>query len=196
MRFRTVATALLTLAPLVTACHGDERLAAPDLSTSGGFLERYVAMGNSITAGFQSAGINDSTQRRSYAAVFARQAHAPYFYAALAMPGCPAPLVNNVAQTHVGDQPPAAPCALRVQDRDPFLGNVAVPGAHVIDALTNTAPASSPNGLTSIILGGRSQLEAMAEAQPTFVSVWLGNNDVLGALTSSTNPGDPALVTS
>lgn len=196
MTSRTVATALLALAPLVLACRADERLAAPDLSTSGGLLERYVAMGNSITAGFQSAGINDSTQRRSYAAVFARQARAPYFYAALAMPGCPAPLVDNVAQTRVGDQPPTAPCALRLQDRLPFLGNVAVPGARVIDALSNAAPASAPNALTSIILGGRSQVQAMAEARPTFVSVWLGNNDVLGALTSSANPGDPALVTS
>jgi phospholipase/lecithinase/hemolysin len=35
----------------------------------------------------------------------------------------------------------------------------------------------------------------MAAAKPTFVSVWIGNNDVLGSLTSSTNPGDPALVT-
>lgn len=36
----------------------------------------------------------------------------------------------------------------------------------------------------------------MQQARPTFVSVWLGNNDVLGSLTSSANPGDPALVTS
>jgi lysophospholipase L1-like esterase len=35
----------------------------------------------------------------------------------------------------------------------------------------------------------------MARAKPTFVSVWAGNNDVLGSLTSLTNPGNPALVT-
>ena len=33
---------------------------------------RYVAMGNSITAGFQSAGINDSIQQQSYAVLFAQ----------------------------------------------------------------------------------------------------------------------------
>ena len=196
MTFRTRAALLLVTTALAAGCRTDESLAAPDLSNNGGLLARYVAMGNSITAGFQSAGINDSTQRRSYAAVFARQARAPYFFASLNLPGCPAPFVNNVTQARVDDQPPASPCALRRQDQLPFLGNVAVPGAHVIDALTNTDPASAPNALTSIILGGRSQLEAMAEAQPTFVSVWLGNNDVLGALTSSANPGDPALVTS
>lgn len=195
MTFRIFAASLL-LVPLVTGCRSDESLAAPDLSNNGGLLTRYVAMGNSITAGFQSAGINDSTQRRSYAAIFARQARAPYFYAALNMPGCPAPFVNNVTQARVDNQPPTSPCALRRQDQVPFLSNVAVPGAHVIDAFTNTDPTSGPNALTSVILGGRSQVEAMAEARPTFVSVWLGNNDVLGALTSSANPGNPALVTS
>jgi len=37
----------------------------------GAMFQRYVAMGNSITAGFQSGGINDSTQRRSYAVLVA-----------------------------------------------------------------------------------------------------------------------------
>jgi hypothetical protein len=196
MTLRNLAASLLLAVPLVAGCRTDESPSAPDLSNNGGLLARYVAMGNSITAGFQSAGINDSTQRRSYAAVFARQARAPYFYAALNMPGCPAPFTNNVTQTRVDNQPPTSPCALRRQDQVPFLSNVAVPGAHAIDAFTNTDPASGPNALTTVILGGRSQVEAMADAQPTFVSVWLGNNDVLGALTSTANPGNPALVTS
>jgi lysophospholipase L1-like esterase len=193
---RTLALSALIALPLLGGCRHDDTLAAPDLSNNGGLLARYVAMGNSITAGFQSAGINDSTQKFSYAAVFARQARAPYFYASLALPGCPAPLTNNVAQTRVGNQSPASPCALRNAAQLPFLGNVAVPGAHVIDALSNTDAASSPNTLTSLVLGGRTQVQAMQQARPTFVTVWLGNNDVLGSLTSGTNPGDPALVTS
>ena len=195
MTLRMLAASLLLAAPLVTGCRTDESLASPDLSNNGGLLTRYVAMGNSITAGFQSGGINDSTQQLSYAAVFARQAHAPYFYASLNRPGCPAPLTSNTAQTRVDNQPPTAPCALRAQDRFPFLSNVAVPSANVLDALTNSDPGSRPNALTTFILGGRTQVEAMAEAHPTFVSVWLGNNDVLGSLVSSANPGDPALVT-
>jgi hypothetical protein len=77
MTFRTLAASLMVVVPLVAGCRSDESLAAPDLGNNGGLLTRYVAMGNSITAGFQSAGINDSTQRRSYAAVFARQARGP-----------------------------------------------------------------------------------------------------------------------
>jgi hypothetical protein len=55
-------------------------------------------------------------------------------------------------------------------------------------------PANS-NVLTTLILGGRTQNQAMQDAHPTFVTAWIGNNDVLGALTSTTNPGDPARVT-
>lgn len=196
MTCRSLAASALIALPLLAGCRHDETLAAPDLSNNGGQLARYVAMGNSITAGFQSAGINDSTQQFSYAAVFAFQGRTPYSYPSLAMPGCPAPFSNNVAQTHVGNQPPSSPCALRNAAQLPFLGNVAVPGAHVIDALTNSDPASSPNTLTSLVLGGRTQVQAMQQARPTYVTVWLGNNDVLGSLTSSTNPGNPALVTS
>ena len=124
MTIRTRAAFLLVATALAAGCRTDESLAAPDLSNNGGLLARYVAMGNSITAGFQSAGINDSTQRRSYAAVFARQARAPYFFASLNLPGCPAPFVDNVTQARVGDQPPTSPCALRRQDQVPFLGHV------------------------------------------------------------------------
>jgi len=55
----------------------------------------YVALGNSITAGYQSGGINDSTQRQSYALLLARQMGTRYAYPALTMPGC-APPINNV----------------------------------------------------------------------------------------------------
>lgn len=193
MKLKILAASLLAALLVVAACRNDESLAAPDLTNNSGLVARYVALGNSITAGFQSAGINDSTQRRSYAAVFARQAGAPYFYASLRMPGCPAPLVSNVTQARVGN--PTSPCALRASTPVPFLSNVAVPLANVLDATSNTAAGSRPNALTSLILGGRTQLEAMHAARPTFVSVWLGNNDVLGALTNSTNVGNSALVT-
>jgi hypothetical protein len=72
---------------------------------------------------------------------------------------------------------------------------VAVPGATSFSPLSNTTPGSNPSILTQMILGGRTQVQAMQAAKPTFVSAWIGNNDVLGALTSRTNPGDPTLVT-
>ncbi len=183
---------------VVAACHTDELFRPPSLTPVDPLFARYVALGNSITAGFQSGGINDSVQVESYAALLAAQMHTPFTIPLLNRPGCPPPLVNVFLRTVVGPPlNPALPCALRKPQSvmAPFLNNVAVPGAAVADILSNLSPASHPNTLTTILLGGRSQTQAMLTANPTFVTVWIGNNDVLGAATDTANGGDPALVT-
>jgi lysophospholipase L1-like esterase len=181
---------------LATSCYTDEQLGAAPLPNTGELMRRYLSIGNSITAGFQSAGINDSTQQLSYPVMFARAVGTSFAVPSLAMPGCPAPWINNVTQERV---PPPLPtgCALRVHEPlPPFFNNLSVPGAHVIDPFANLDAESNANTLTMLILGGKTQLQAMADANPTFVSVFLGGNDVLGALTSSTNPGDVTQITS
>jgi lysophospholipase L1-like esterase len=71
------------------------------------------------------------------------------------------------------------------------LNNVAVPDARVLDPAARSSPAS--NALTTFILGGKTQVERALDARPTFVSIWIGNNDVLvagytGLLTPATVP--------
>ncbi|MEE8478017.1 MAG: hypothetical protein V3S19_06580 [Gemmatimonadales bacterium] len=190
--------AVLALAlPWVTSCYVDEQLGAAPLPNTGELMRRYLSVGNSITAGFQSDGINDSTQNLAYPVLFARAIGTEFAVPSLTMPGCPAPIVNNVAvpPTRVGLTAPTD-CFLRTHEPvPPFFNNLAVPGAHAIDPLNNLDPASNANILTMLILGGKTQIQALMDANPTFVSVWIGNNDVLGSLTSSTNPGDPAEIT-
>jgi hypothetical protein len=157
-------------------------------------MERYVAMGNSITAGFQSAGINDSTQHLSYAVLFAGAANAPFHVPSLQGRGCPPPFTNNVTQERVGFGSDST-CDLRQDEILPYVSNVAVPGATSYSPLDNLIPQANSNALTTFILGGRTQIQAMQDANPTFVSLWIGNNDLLGSLTDSANPGNPALVT-
>jgi lysophospholipase L1-like esterase len=195
MQLRTVAAGLALALPLLTAaCAESDRLVTPNTAPENAIFARYVAMGNSITAGFQSAGINDSTQRRSYAAMIARASGFPYYYASLQGRGCPPPFTNNVTQERVGGGT-STTCDLRSPDHHPWLTNVAVPGATSFSPVDNLSPGANSNALTTFILGGRTQVQAMQDAQPTLVTVWIGNNDVLGALTSGANPGNPALVT-
>jgi hypothetical protein len=197
MKRRHLAAAVLGLAlPLLTDCRSDESLNSPDLANNGGLLERYVSMGNSITAGFQSAGINDSTQLQSYAVLFAHQAGAPFFVPLLNKPGCPPPFTINTTNppSRLGGGS-STDCSLREGAPLPYLSNVAVPGVTSFGVGSNTSPFGGTNALTQFILGGRTQIQAMMAAQPTFVSVWIGNNDVLAALTNGTNPGDPSLIT-
>ncbi|HJQ67086.1 MAG TPA: SGNH/GDSL hydrolase family protein [Gemmatimonadales bacterium] len=180
------------------ACHNDELFRSAATTPVDPVFARYVSLGNSITAGFQSGGINDSTQWQSYANLLASQMRTPFTIPLLNRPGCPPPLVNIFTRTVVGPPlPPQLPCALRKRQSiiAPFLNNVAVPGAAVEDILSNLSPASNPNTLTTILLGGQTQTQAMLRANPTFVTVWIGNNDVLGAATDTANGGDPAQVT-
>jgi lysophospholipase L1-like esterase len=133
-------------------------------------------MGNSITAGYQSGGISDATQRQSYAFLLAGQMGTQYHYAALANPGCPAPIVNF----NTGARPTGAPpCALRVASSiTDILNNVAVPGASSYDpTAVNGTPFS--NALTTFILGGKTQVARALDAKPTFVSIGIVGNDYL-----------------
>lgn len=167
-----VLGAVLVTTVLVTGC-------SDSLSVTGGptpidpLFRSYVALGNSITAGYQSGGINDSTQRESYARLFAIQVNTRYAYASFAGSGCPAPI-----DTFPSTRPDTTSCYLRDQttltDR---LNNVAVPGATSLDPISASTSASNP--LTTFILGGKTQVEKAAETQPTFISAWIGNNDVL-----------------
>ncbi|MDX2193304.1 MAG: SGNH/GDSL hydrolase family protein [Gemmatimonadales bacterium] len=206
MRFPTLfprfaAPAALALA---AACASDEvapsGITNPQFTANTGVLTRYVALGNSITAGFQSSGINDSTQQRAYPVLFARAARIPFYYPSLAGIGCPPPFTINVTQARVGGGA-ATTCGLRSPNAFPYLSNLAVPGARMLDAANNFAPTSAANQLTQFILGGRTQLQALRAANPTLVSLWLGNNEILGSLTNvntanpaASQPGDSTLV--
>jgi lysophospholipase L1-like esterase len=177
---RVAAAAAAVLA--ATACESTRDVLGVNPPATGALFQSYVAIGNSISAGYQSGGINDSTQRQSFAKLLADQMGTQYHYAALAMPGCPAPVANFQTQARVGTvgtTPPPA-CALRIGSSvTDILNNVAVPGAVSFDPVATSSPAS--NALTTFILGGRSQVSRALMAHPTFTTIWIGNNDVLGA---------------
>jgi lysophospholipase L1-like esterase len=171
--------AILGAATALLACSENRDLLGTGTATGGDIFKSYVAIGNSITAGYQSSGINDSTQRQSYARLLAGQMGTQYHYAALSLPGCPPPLANVLTGARVGGAT-APPCALRITTSvTDILNNVAVPGARVLDPTSATTVAS--NALTTFILGGKSQVQRALDARPTFATIWIGNNDVLEA---------------
>ncbi len=133
---------------------------------------RYVAIGNSISAGFQSGGISDATQRASFPALIARRAGARYVYTSLGA-GCPPPIADlTTALSGSGN----GSCAVLGTSGNRLLNNVAVPGANSFDAITPTAEGDV---LTTLILNGKDQVAKALEQTPTLVTVWIGNNDVL-----------------
>jgi len=177
--------------PFVMGCDGDALSdASPRGSSVDPLFDRYVSMGNSITAGFQANGINATTQQESYAVLLADQMETPFSIPTIRDPGCPPPVANILTGELVGAV--SGGCSFRSPTAPLVINNVAVPGAQTLDLLTNDpSEGGNPNPLTSLILGDNTQVEAAIEANPTFASLWIGNNDVLGAALA----GAPALIT-
>src|SRR5262245_24196105 len=100
-------TVLLGIAATVFACTSDADVLGPGVVDN--LFQSYVAIGNSITAGFQSDGINDSTQQQAYPGLLAHQMKTRYAFPSLNMPGCRPPLTNFATQARVTlpGQPPS-----------------------------------------------------------------------------------------
>ncbi|MFO7893156.1 MAG: hypothetical protein R6U63_05450 [Longimicrobiales bacterium] len=178
---------LAVFAVAVTSCiKGDEPYIVDPIG--GELFDRYVSLGNSLTAGFQSGGINVNTQREAYPVLLAEKANAPFGVPALALPGCPPLLVGPLTTTRTD----TTACGLRVFDAPSLVQNLAVPGANT-GHLSN--PVGTGNTLNTLILGGRTQIAAMKDAEPTLISVWVGNNDALGAALAGDTAGLTPLTT-
>ena len=177
---------------VLAGCESKRSLLGPTSPAGGDIFKSYVALGNSITAGYQSGVINDSTQRQSYARLLAGAMGTQYHYASIAGRGCTPPIANTQTGALVGTGSTAATCDLRAASSVTDIRNhVAVPGARVLDPTSSTSPASNP--LTTFILGGKTQVAKALEADPTFATIWIGNNDVLVAGLSGILVPTPAL---
>lgn len=187
---RRLAAGAAVLLLALAACSDDPQLIIPEPGGSDvdPMFDRYVALGNSITAGYQSDGINDSTQQESYARLLAQQLDTPYEYASLALPGCQPPIANPLTGARVG---PAGTCALLARPVGGPINNVAIPGAASEDPTAATSIAS--NTITSLLLNGKTQVQRALEAEPTFVTIWIGNNDVLQAAATGLTVPTPGI---
>ncbi|HEY0997523.1 MAG TPA: SGNH/GDSL hydrolase family protein [Gemmatimonadaceae bacterium] len=175
--------AALAIVAGITACSTDAKVFGT--TPRNDLFASYVALGNSITAGYQAGGISEATQRASYANLLAQAMETRFAMPIVMAPGCPPPLVNLAGSrgSSNGVNFTSTTCNLRnpayVTD---VLNNVAVPGATSLDP-TSTSTAAS-NMLTNLVLGGRTQVQRALMADPTFATVWIGNNDVLSAAVS------------
>src|SRR5256886_17365394 len=121
---RVLLAAVVGLALATAACHQDELFTPVVPSYAGGAMfQRYVSFGNSITAGFQGFGLNDSVQRRAYPALLAAaMGGSRFYYPGLPDPGCPRPLDSIfLVDRTPGAPPPGKPPRVGDTVRDDFL---------------------------------------------------------------------------
>jgi lysophospholipase L1-like esterase len=163
--------------------------AAPLLAQRGNAnFTRFVALGDSLSAGYASDSLLFTHQQFSPAAIIARQAGANDFQIpAISEPGIPAELVlTSLVPVTIVRKSNQNGVPTNLQLPRPY-NNLSIPGARVNNLLTNTGAETSTNPFYQIILRGlgTSVQQALVQ-QPTFISVWIGNNDVLGAVIAGT----------
>ena len=156
-------------------------VAAVAQDTGSASFTRYEAIGDSLTAGFMSGGLVQTAQNLSYPFLIFRQATGQtsgFEQPRVSEPGIPALLeLKSLSPLVIGPKAgQGAPLNLSLQR--PY-NNLGVPGADVHDVV---ATVTDNGGLHDLILRGLgTQLQQALAPQPTFVTIWIGNNDVLGA---------------
>jgi lysophospholipase L1-like esterase len=157
-------------------------------------LSRYVAIGNSLTAGFMNGALGLEGQSCSYPRLLAGQAGVggAFSQPLVAVPGISEPgsnegrieLLSLTPPTIARAKPAGAP--LNPDQPGPY-GNLGVPGALGAEALVARSRATSQTGnafFDFVLRGMGTWTDQVAERNATFVTVWLGNNDVLGYVLS------------
>jgi lysophospholipase L1-like esterase len=141
----------------------------------------YVSVGDSLAAGFESGSLVETHQNRSAPALIARQAGVQGFQQPLVSePGIPPELtlLSLVPVPVIAPKAATAGAPRNLALARPY-NNLAVPGATSVDALTRTTDAG---GLHDLILRGLgTQVQQAVALRPTAITLWIGNNDVLGA---------------
>lgn len=174
-RLKTLAGAL-ALALLVPVAV----LAQPDTGSAN--FTTYVAIGDSLTAGFQSGSLYVGAQQSSYPALIYRQATGRttgFEQPLVSEPGIPGQLELRSLAPLVIAPSSAQGNPTNLNLPRPY-NNLGVPGARLRDTLVTVS-----GGLHNLVLRGiGTALQQAVALNPTFVTIWIGNNDVLAAATS------------
>jgi hypothetical protein len=133
-----------------------------------------VALGDNTTAGWRGDGITRESQMDSYPVLVARAMGVPFNVPLVEMPGCPPPITDAYTLERLDND---VSCAGMVQPVPDTLHHLAIPGTRIGDILRS--PADGPeNAMADLMLGGRTILEAVRKARPTFVSIWFGGDEI------------------
>lgn len=199
-------SALILSAIIFISCDDFNEIDPPvkDQVSGSADFSRYVALGNSITAGYQSGTLYQSAQQYSYAALIAKQTGTKFEAPFVSDPGLGGRLEIQSLSPFILYTNRNQGTLLNANYPGPYT-NLGVPGALTYDILfakSSTTCASyvfsgSPNPYFDIVLRnnvlnlGTPLEQALAQA-PSFITLWIGNNDVLGYATSGgTSPSAP-----
>jgi hypothetical protein len=206
MKANSIFAALVVVGALLANGCTDTAPSGPHATLGGVTVTKYVAIGNSLTAGYQSNALYHSSQIYSYPKLISDQLDAAganlgtFQQPLYSDPGNADPLTGKAAQYQlinlvgpiIGPTGAAAGAPENLALPRPY-DNLGVPGAITYDFLDTTnfvSKGSAPrnNAFFGLVLRssqfGASILAQATALNPDLVTFWLGNNDVLGYATS------------
>jgi lysophospholipase L1-like esterase len=209
MKKLSIYLSLLSFIALsIIGCEDYTQLTAPSIDFGSANFSRYVAIGNSLTMGEQSSSVFEAGQKYSIGNIIARQAGISYEQAILSDPGTPGRL--EIAEFSIVNGSPVPVLYTNPNQGSPInllypapYNNLGIKGAFLYDVLytTNanncyTSNFGVPNPLFDVVLRGNgTQLQQAIAQQPSLITLWIGNNDILAFATRGGQfpPTDPAV---
>ena len=204
MKKLIIAFSLLSIIALaIIGCEDYNDLTAPaPVNLGSADFTRFVSVGNSLTMGEQSSSVFESAQMYSFGNLIAKQVGANYAQATFSEPGTPGRLEIASLDPFTTYTNPGQGSPTNLNYPAPY-NNLGIKGAFLYDVLNArsantcyTANFGVPNPLFDAVLRGfGTQLELAIAQQPTLITLWIGNNDILAFATRGGlfPPTDPAV---
>ena len=200
------------IALVFSGCMDKTDLTAPSASNpvnGNADLTRFVTIGNSLTAGWQNGALYASSQNYSFGNQIAKQVGTTFEQPLVSDPGTGGRMEIKTLDIAKGEidiyYNPNKGNAENLKYQYPY-NNLGIPGALLYDVLYATSSTTcasalfssshTPNPMFDLILRSHGSQFAQAKAlHPTFITLWIGNNDVLGFATSGGfSPSEPTPV--
>ena len=186
-----ISLSLLSFIALaIIGCEDYSKITAPLVSTGSADFTRFVSIGNSLTMGEQSSSVFEAGQMYSFGNLIAKQVGTKYAQATFSDPGTGGRLeVENLNPfTLYTNENQGSPTNLNYPAA---YNNLGIKGAFLYDVLNATSATTCytynfgvPNPLFDAVLRGLgTQLQLAVNQQPTFITLWIGNNDILAFAT-------------
>jgi hypothetical protein len=205
MLSRLSRTLIVCSAMGLAACSSDRTVTATADVTSNarpsanGVMQRYVAIGTSVSMGWQSDGLVAATQSTSWPAQLSATAGRELSLPLIDGIGCRSPLVAPLAtglrlsgESAAADPATLSCSALKAGVTLP-VSNLAINAALVRDALFTTSDNITDRGnaalYSRVLEPGQTQVSSMMRLNPKLVSVEFGGNEVLNSRTGVAIPG-------
>lgn len=201
---------ILFLLPLIILLSCNKRTdltppTAPNPEMGNVDFTRFVTIGNSLTAGYQSSALYESAQEYSFGNLIAKQVGANFEQPLVSDPG----LSLTGGRLEVASVSPFATVAntnsgspLNTNYPAPY-NNLGIPSAYVYDVLHATSATTcyysllpvvgEPIPFFDLVLRGQgTQFQQARALHPTFLALWIGSNDALiNALSGGLIPFTP-----